>query len=44
MKAVFREFSLYDIDFFLVDSTLSFEEKNVKHITKDILCERLQII
>ena len=44
MKAVFREFSLYDIDFFLVNSTLEFEEQNVKHITKDILCERLQII
>ena len=44
MKAVFREFSLYDIDFFLIDSTLEFEEQNVKHITKDILCERLQII
>ena len=44
MRGVFKEFSLYDIDFFLVDSTLEFEEKNVKHITKDILCERLQIV
>ena len=44
MRGVFKEFSLYDIDFFLVDSTLDFEEKNVRHITKDILCERLQII
>ena len=44
MRGVFKEFSLYDIDFFLVDSTLEFEEKNVRHITKDILCERLKIV
>ena len=44
MKDVFRGFFVQGIDFFLVDSTLEFEEQNVKHITKDILCERLQII
>ena len=44
MKAIFREFSLYDIEFFLVDSPLEFQEQNVKHTTKDILCERLQIV
>jgi len=44
MQAVFREFSLYGIDFFLVDSTLKFDIKNVNHITKDVLCDRLKII
>ena len=44
MKAVFKEFSLYGIDFFLVDSTVEFDVKNVTHITKNDLCVRLQII
>ena len=44
MKDVFRGFFVEGIDFFLVDSTLEFDNSHVKHITKDILCERLQII
>ena len=44
MKTVFQEFSSYGMDFFLVDSTLKFDVKNVTHITKNDLCERLKII
>ena len=44
MKDVFRGFFVDGIDFFLVDSTLEFDNSHVKHITKDILCEKLQII
>ena len=44
MKAVFKEFSPYGMDFFLVDSTLKFDVENVNHITKNDLCVKLQII
>ena len=43
MKAVFREYSLYGTEFHLVDSTVKFNEKNVSYITKDELCEELDI-
>ena len=43
MKAVFREFSLYDTKFYLVDSTAKFDEDNVSYITKNELCEELKI-
>jgi hypothetical protein len=44
MRAVFREFSLYDTKFYLVDSTAKFDEDNVSYITKDELCEELRIV
>ena len=43
MKAVFREYSLYGTEFYLVDSTVKFDEKNVSYITKDELCKELDI-
>ncbi len=44
MRAVFREFSLYDTKFYLVDSEVKFDEDNVFYITKNELCDRLQIV
>jgi len=44
MRAVFREFSLYDTKFYLVDSAVKFDENNVFYITKNELCEKLQIV
>ena len=44
MRAVFREFSLYGIRFYLVDSEFKFDEDNVSYITKNELCDRLQIV
>ena len=44
MKAVFREFSLYEIEFYLVDSEIKFDEDNVFYITKNELCEELKIV
>jgi hypothetical protein len=44
MRAVFREFSLYDTKFYLVDSTAKFDEDNVSFITKNELCEELKIV
>ena len=44
MRAVFREFSLHDIKFYLVDSTAKFDEDNVSYITKKELCEELEIV
>ncbi len=50
MRAVFREFAAHwpgreaDIKFYLVDSEVQFNEEHVYYITKDELCERLQIV
>ena len=44
MRAVFREFSLYGIRFYLVDSEVKFDEDNVHYITKNELCEELKIV
>ena len=44
MRAVFREFSLYGTKFYLVDSEVKFDEDNVSYITKNELCDRLQIV
>ena len=44
MRAVFREFSLYHTKFYLVDSEVKFDEKNVSYITKNELCEELKIV
>ena len=50
MRAVFREFAAHwpgtpaDIKFYLVDSEVKFDEENVSHITKNELCDRLQIV
>jgi len=44
MRAVFREFSLYDTKFYLVESTARFDEDNVFYITKYELCEELKIV
>ena len=44
MRAVFREFSLYDTKFYLVESTARFDEDNVFYITKNELCEELKIV
>ena len=44
MRAVFREFSLYGTRFYLVDSEVKFDEDNVSYITKNELCDRLQIV
>ena len=44
MRAVFREFSLHGIKFYLVDSTAKFDEDNVSYITKKELCEELKIV
>jgi len=44
MRAVFREFSLHGIKFYLVDSTAKFDEDNVFYITKNELCEELRIV
>jgi hypothetical protein len=44
MRAVFREFSLHGIKFYLVDSTAKFDEDNVSYITKNELCEELKIV
>ena len=44
MRAVFREFSLYGIRFYLVDSEVKFDEDNVSYITKNELCEELKIV
>ena len=44
MRAVFREFSLYDTKFYLVESTARFDEDNVFYITKNDLCEELKIV
>ena len=41
MKAVFREF--HGTEFYLVDSTVRFDEDNVSYITKDMLCNELDI-
>ena len=44
MKTVFREFLLYGTKFYLVDSEVKFDEKNVSYITKNELCEELKIV
>ena len=44
MRAVFREFSLYNTKFYLVDSEAKFDEDNVFFITKNELCEELKIV
>ena len=44
MRTVFREFWLYGIKFYLVDSEVKFDEKNVSYITKNELCEELKIV
>ena len=44
MRAVFREFSLYGIKFYLVDSEVKFDVDNVYYITKNELCDRLRIV
>ena len=44
MRAVFREFSLYSTEFYLVDSEVKFDENNVFYITKNELCEELKIV
>ena len=44
MKAVFREFSLYGIKFYLVDSEVKFNEDNVFHITKNELYKEIKIL
>jgi hypothetical protein len=44
MRTVFREFWLYGTKFYLVDSEVKFDEKNVSYITKNELCEELKIV
>ena len=44
MRAVFREFSLSNTKFYLVDSEVKFDEDNVYYITKNELCEELIIV
>ena len=50
MKTVFREFASHwpgtdaDIKFYLVDSEVKFDEENVSYITKNELCDRIQIV
>ena len=41
MEIVFKAF--HHINFFLVDSAVQFEENNVSHITKNELCDALEI-
>jgi len=41
MEIVFKAF--HHINFFLVDSSVQFEENNVSHITKNELCDALEI-
>jgi len=41
---VFREFSLYGIKFYLVDSEVKFNEDNVFHITKNELYKEIKIL
>jgi len=41
MEIVFKAF--HHINFFLVDSAVQFEENNVSHITKNKLCDALEI-
>ncbi len=41
MREVFREFR--ETEFYLVDSTVKFDENNVSYITKDVLCNELDI-
>ena len=44
MRAVFREFSLSNTKFYLVDSESKFDENDVYYITKNELCEELRIV
>ena len=44
MRTVFKEFLLYGIKFYLVDSEVKFDENNVFYITKNELCEELKIV